>query len=185
MNYIAEINRFHELLPQSRMTPSSIALWYGLMHIFNKAGWPGEMEIPLSDIEKNTKLSRYTIRRERLRLAEYELIAYKRPESFLHGVYRILPLSGRILFKLESELGQDATTLVHSDTTQKTELVQKATTMVQDAPSQTTDTLFKENININNNIEINKRKSGSSSSPKPEQTVKTSSKSKKEKSSAQ
>ena len=185
MNYIAEINRFHELLPQSRMTPSSIALWYGLMHIFNKAGWPGEMEIPLSDIEKNTKLSRYTIRRERLRLAEYELIAYKRPQSILHGVYQILPLSGRILFKLESELGQAATTLVHSDTTQKTELVQKATTMVQDAPSQTTDTLFKENININNNIEINKRKSGPSSSPKPEQTVKTSSKSKKEKSSAQ
>ena len=35
MNYIAEINRFHELLPQSRMTPSSIALWYGLRHIFN------------------------------------------------------------------------------------------------------------------------------------------------------
>ena len=185
MNYIAEINRFHELLPQSRMTPSSIALWYGLMHIFNKAGWPGEMEIPLSDIEKNTKLSRYTIRRERLRLAEYELIAYKRPESFLHGVYQILPLSGRILFKLESELGQAATTLVHSDTTQNAELVQKATTMVQDAPSQTTDTLFKDNININNNIEINKRKSGPSSSPKPEQTVKTSSKSKKEKSSAQ
>ena len=185
MNYIAEINRFHELLPQSRMTPSSIALWYGLMHIFNKAGWPDEMEIPLSDIEKNTKLSRYTIRRERLRLAEYELIAYKRPQSFLHGVYQILPLSGRILFKLESELGQAATTLVHSDTTQKTELVQKATTMVQYAPSQTTDTLFKENININNNIEINKRKSGSSSSPKSEQTVKTSSKSKKEKSSAQ
>ena len=185
MNYIAEINRFHELLPQSRMTPSSIALWYGLMHIFNKAGWPVEMEIPLSDIEKNTKLSRYTIRRERLRLAEYELIAYKRPQSFLHGVYQILPLSGRILFKLESELGQAATTLVHSDTTQKTELVQKATTMVQDAPSQTTDTLFKENININNKIEINKRKSGPSSSPNSERSVKTSSKSKKEKSSAQ
>ena len=185
MNYIAEINRFHELLPQSRMTPSSIALWYGLMHIFNKAGWPEEMEIPLADIESNTKLSRYTIRRERLRLAEYELIAYKRPESFLHGVYQILPLSGRILFKLESELGQAATTLVHSDTTQKTELVQKATTMVQDAPSQTTDTLFKENININNSIENNKRNSGSNSSPNSERSVKTSSKSKKEKSSAQ
>lgn len=181
MNYIAEINRFHELLPQSRMTPSSIALWYGLMHIFNKAGWPDEMEIPLADIESNTKLSRYTIRRERLRLAEYELITYKRPESFLHGVYRILPLSGRILFKLESELGQNATTLVHSDTTQKMELVHKATTMVQDAPSQTTDTLFKENININNRIENNKRKSGSNSSPKSERSVKTSSKSKKRK----
>ena len=45
MNYIAEINRFHELLPQSRMTPSSIALWYGLMHIFNKAGWPEEKTV--------------------------------------------------------------------------------------------------------------------------------------------
>ena len=45
MNYIAEINRFHELLPQSRMTPSSIALWYGLMHIFNKAGWPEEKAV--------------------------------------------------------------------------------------------------------------------------------------------
>ena len=47
MNYIAEINRFHELLPQSRMTPSSIALWYGLMHIFNKAGWPEEKTVSL------------------------------------------------------------------------------------------------------------------------------------------
>ena len=39
MNYIAEINRFHELLPQSRMTPSSIALRYGLMHILNKESY--------------------------------------------------------------------------------------------------------------------------------------------------
>ena len=70
MNYLTEIKRFNEFLPTSGLTASSIVLWYGLMYIFNRSGWIKILEIPMNNIESQTKLSRYTISRERKRLCK-------------------------------------------------------------------------------------------------------------------
>ena len=160
MNYIAEINRFHELLPQSRMTPSSIALWYGLMHIFNKAGWPEEKAVSLDQLKQDTKLSKASIYRERTRLQNEGLITFVAGSGSRPCTFRMLSLSK----ELASQIG---TLEFHSET-----------------PASSIP--YKENINLSKQeIENNKRKSGSNSSPNSERSVKTSSKSKKEKSSAQ
>lgn len=108
MNYIAEINRFHELLPQSRMTPSSIALWYGLMHIFNKAGWPEEKTISLDQLKQDTKLSKASIYRERTRLQNEGLITFVAGSGSRPCAFRMLSLSK----ELASQIG---TLEVHSE----------------------------------------------------------------------
>lgn len=183
MNYIAEINRFHELLPQSRMTPSTIALWYGLMHIFNKAGWPDEKTVSLYQLKQDTKLSKASIYRERVRLQNEGLITFVAGSGSRPCTFRMLSLSK----ELASQIG---TLEFHSETPQPSKndaLESQIEPPLSQIETPASSTPYKEDINLfkQDKIEINKRKSGSSSSPKPEQTVKTSSKSKKEKSSAQ
>jgi hypothetical protein len=183
MNYIAEINRFHELLPQSRMTPSSIALWYGLMHIFNKAGWPDEKTVSLYQLKQDTKLSKASIYRERVRLQNEGLITFVAGSGSRPCTFRMLSLSK----ELASQIG---TLEFHSETPQPSKnnaLESQIEPPLSQIETPASSIPYKEDINLfkQDKIEINKRKSGSSSSPKSEQTVKTSSKSKKEKSSAQ
>ena len=183
MNYIAEINRFHELLPQSRMTPSSIALWYGLMHIFNKAGWPDEKTVSLYQLKQDTKLSKASIYRERVRLQNEGLITFVAGSGSRPCTFRMLSLSK----ELASQIG---TLEFHSETPQPSKnnaLESQIEPPLSQIETPASSIPYKEDINLfkQDKIEINKRKSGSSSSPKTEQTVKTSSKSKKEKSSAQ
>ena len=167
MNYIAEINRFHELLPQSRMTPSSIALWYGLMHIFNKAGWPEEKTVSLDQLKQDTKLSKASIYRERTRLQNEGLITFVAGSGSRPCTFRMLSLSK----ELASQIGT---------------LESQIETPLSQIETPASSIPYKENINLSKQeIENNKRKSGSNSSPNSERSVKTSSKSKKEKSSAQ
>lgn len=183
MNYIAEINRFHELLPQSRMTPSSIALWYGLMHIFNKAGWPSEKTVSLYQLKQDTKLSKASIYRERVRLQNEGLITFVAGSGSRPCSFRMLSLSK----ELASQIG---TLEFHSETphpSRNDALESQIEPPLSQIETPASSIPYKEDINLfkQDKIEINKRKSGSSSSPKSEQTVKTSSKSKKEKNSAQ
>ena len=167
MNYIAEINRFHELLPQSRMTPSSIALWYGLMHIFNKAGWPEEKTVSLDQLKQDTKLSKASIYRERTRLQNEGLITFVAGSGSRPCTFRMLSLSK----ELASQIGT---------------LESQIETPLSQIETPASSIPYKENINLSKQeIENNKRKSGSNSSPNSERSVKTSSKSKKEKSSSQ
>lgn len=182
MNYIAEINRFHELLPQSRMTPSSIALWYGLMHIFNKAGWPEEKTISLDQLKQDTKLSKASIYRERTRLQNEGLITFVAGSGSRPCAFRMLSLSK----ELASQIG---TLEFHSETPQMSKndaLESQIEPPLSQIETPASSIPYKENINLSKQeIENNKRKSGSNSSPNSERSVKTSSKSKKEKSSAQ
>ena len=114
MNYIAEINRFHELLPQSHMTPSSIALWYGLMHIFNKAGWPSEKTVSLDQLKQNTKLSKASIYRERTRLQDEGLITFVSGSGSRPCTFQMLSLSKELASQIE-------TLEFHSETPQMSE----------------------------------------------------------------
>lgn len=154
MNYLTEIKRFNEFLPTSGLTSSSIVLWYGLMYIFNRSGWIKVLEIPMNNIESQTRLSRYTISRERKRLCGLGLISYTRPDGCLHGCYEILPLSERSVL-------QNDTTQLQDDTSGKSpenpELLQP---LLQDATPPQADSFIKDKkLNSSHSMNRSKRSS--------------------------
>lgn len=104
MDYLKEIQRFNELLPKSRGIGSmTISLWYALMYFSHKRNDTKSLELSLSDLESQSKLSRFSISKEREKLSLYGLIKYTRPKGRIHGLYEILPLSDEILSKIEEE----------------------------------------------------------------------------------
>lgn len=93
MNYMTEIKLFNEYLPTSTLTPTSVALWYGLMYIFNRSGWQNELPISIATIEAQTKISRTSIYRERERLCCAGLITFSTQKGRLNGIYKLCSLS--------------------------------------------------------------------------------------------
>lgn len=57
-NYITEINKFYDWLETNQLPKSAIALWHGLMHINNKAGWDQRFTVAISTIESKTGFKR-------------------------------------------------------------------------------------------------------------------------------
>lgn len=45
MTYIDYINRFNQFLESSALPPSAQLLYYKLLHIFNRAGWPPTVRV--------------------------------------------------------------------------------------------------------------------------------------------
>lgn len=110
MDYIGQIRRFNELLPSSRLSAPAIVMWYALMYLFSRSGWCHEMAVGMRSLEELTKLSRYTLARERRRLVGMGLIRYERRPGRRAGFYEIMPLSETILAQLKEQVSlQDAT----------------------------------------------------------------------------
>ena len=76
MNYLTEIRLFYDWLETHHLSPSSIALWHGLMYVATRAGWEENLCVAISRIESRTQLSRSAIYRERKRLQEAGLLRY-------------------------------------------------------------------------------------------------------------
>ncbi len=117
MDYIKEIIKFHELLPQSRsLTPSGIVLWYGLLFIFYKAKFPQKMHLPIKEISKQTRLSKCTIIRERQRLCFLGLISYSLENGSVFGCYKMQSPSETMLSIFETKQSQNKTAKVQKAT---------------------------------------------------------------------
>ena len=97
MNYLTEIRLFYDWLETHHLSPSSIALWHGLMYIANRAGWEESLCIPISRIENRTQLSRTSIYRERQRLQEAGLLRYIEREGRLSSVYYLQSFETRFV----------------------------------------------------------------------------------------
>ena len=97
MNYLTEIRLFYDWLETHHLSPSSIALWHGLMYIANRAGWEESLCIPISRIENRTQLSRTSIYRERQRLQEAGLLRYIEREGRLSSVYHLQSFETRFV----------------------------------------------------------------------------------------
>ncbi len=104
MDYLEQTETFYKLLPDCDISPYGICLWHGLMHIFRLNGWKNQLQIPLKDIIRYTKLSRCSVYRERIRLCKAGLIRYAHPAGVLHGHYEMLPISEEIMHKINEEL---------------------------------------------------------------------------------
>lgn len=94
MNYLEQIVGFHRWKEVNPLPASAIALWYELMSICNKAGWPEEFTVPNAMIQATAGLSRKQFESARQLLINHGLITYKKSKRVNHaGKYSIIPLS--------------------------------------------------------------------------------------------
>jgi len=162
MNYLTEIRLFYDKLPSFQLTSSDIALWHGLMNIFNRAGWPQELSISPSEIQACTCISKTGIFRCRKSLCQAGLIEFRPQKGCRSGIYRIMPLSLSIAVQIGAQAFQIETLPVHSGTqvfhsgTQKDGDNEFAFQIGSQSGTQTEATPIIEN-KLNNNISIKEK----------------------------
>ena len=65
MNYLTEIRLFYDWLETHHLSPSSIALWHGLMYIANRAGYAVELDMLMHVTAANFRVDEDTLSRLR------------------------------------------------------------------------------------------------------------------------
>lgn len=77
MNYIKEMNAFHDRMMTTDLSVSAKVLWYTFMHVNNKAGWVKEFSIAERLICGLTGLSSSAFKRARIELRDEGFIVYR------------------------------------------------------------------------------------------------------------
>lgn len=90
MKYISEINFFYDWLETNPLATSCISLWYALMHIGNKAGWPDRFTVAISVLEIKTGLKRDTIYEARNKLAQSGRIKWESRRGNQSAIYELI-----------------------------------------------------------------------------------------------
>ena len=103
MNYMAEIKMFYDWLETHSLTPASISLWHGLMHIANRSGWRSPLLISSSLIELRTGITRSTLKRERAKLVEAGLLVVEFGKGRGRTSYELRSLSSRLVVQIEPQ----------------------------------------------------------------------------------
>lgn len=70
MNYTEQVTSFYDWLELNPITPTSINLWYALMHINQKTGWADTFSVAESVLAIKTSLTGRTLRKARKELME-------------------------------------------------------------------------------------------------------------------
>ncbi len=96
MNYISEIDRFHDWLETNELPKSAVALWYALMHINHKTEWKKSFEVAISTLEFKTKFKRSELFEARTLLTQKGRISWKARGGNLCASYQITPFCVRI-----------------------------------------------------------------------------------------
>lgn len=89
-NYISEINMFYDWLETNQIPKSAIALWHGLMHIANKAGWEKSFTVAVSTIESKTGFKRSELFEARNILTQKGRINWRQRGGNLCAEYEII-----------------------------------------------------------------------------------------------
>lgn len=103
MNYMAEIKMFYDWLETHSLTPASISLWHGLMHIANRSGWRSPLHILSSLIELRTGISHSTLKRERAKLVEAGLLVVEFGKGRGRTSYELRSLSSQLVVQIEPQ----------------------------------------------------------------------------------
>lgn len=103
MNYIAELNAFHDYLLANRLSTSEIALWHALMHINNSTMWKTEFTASNLILQQITGLSRSSLADAKNKLKQRGLIEYIPGKPRQAGVFKMLSIC-HILDELPDEL---------------------------------------------------------------------------------
>lgn len=92
MNYIAEINAFERLLETVRLKSSAQLLWYKLISIANRGGWPEWVEVDNGRLLSALQISDKTLNSARDKLIEIGVLRYKRGKGRNIGNYQMISL---------------------------------------------------------------------------------------------
>lgn len=103
INYIDQINAFHNWLQVNELPASAILLWYSLMHFCNKTGWKLQFNLALSQLEADTHLGTSTIQRARERLVKAGLIKIRHRSGCQSAIYQIVPVASIFVNHFEQQ----------------------------------------------------------------------------------
>ncbi len=122
MNYVREINAFYDRLEINPLSVSAIALWYALMHICNKAGWPANFSVAVSVLSIKSGLKERTVYLARNELKQKGYINFQSRKGNQSATYQMnslcLPLTNPLA---KNTQGLSATnTGSHSDSDEQT-----------------------------------------------------------------
>ncbi|WP_051967832.1 DnaD domain protein [Brevibacillus thermoruber] len=91
MNYLEQIVAFSRWKEVNPLPDSAIALWYELMAVCNKAGWPQEFTVPNAVLQSYAGLSKKEFENARQLLISIGLINYKKSQRVNQaGKYSII-----------------------------------------------------------------------------------------------
>jgi len=92
MNYIAELNAFHDYLQANQLSTSEIVLWHALMHINNSAMWKNEFTASNLMLQQLTGLSISGLAVAKNKLKQRGLIDYIIRKGRQAGKFRVKSL---------------------------------------------------------------------------------------------
>ncbi len=91
MNYLKELILFDDWFETNPLTSSCITVWFALMRIANKSGWPDKFAVTTSILEFRTGLKRDAIFNARNRLQQVGRIRWISRSGGQCAVYEIIP----------------------------------------------------------------------------------------------
>lgn len=96
MNYVRELNAFYDWLESNPCSTGTVALWFILMAVNNKAGWKQEFTVANLTLQAKTGLSRKQLDRCRQSLIDRKRIQYRKSNKVNEaGIYRMVTFDAR------------------------------------------------------------------------------------------
>ena len=94
MTYIDRLNSFNRWLESNALPANAHVMYYGLLHIFNRAGWPETVQVDNLRLMLMIGTSAETTAvRARDKLVDAGLIRYKRGKKGVPGRYSLCEIS--------------------------------------------------------------------------------------------
>ena len=92
MNYIKQLNGFHDRLLSTPLPSSTQCLYFALLHINNKCGWIREFTVANMTLQSMCSISRQELHKSRNILVQKGFIQYTRGKGTNAGAYRLISL---------------------------------------------------------------------------------------------
>ena len=132
MSYIDLINGFESVCESEALPVASQLLWYKLVHICNRRGWPEWVSVDNMRLMSVSGIKdEKTLIRSRNRLVELELIDYKSGKKGCPGRYRILTGNFPVKMPVNMPVNMPVETPDINKTKTKTKTYKKTTNVVQ------------------------------------------------------
>lgn len=135
MNYLKEINAFHDRIVTNPLSVGAKVLWFTLMQVNNKARWVKEFSIAGNLICCLTGLSKSSFLRARAELRDKGFITY-RSRGTKAPMYQMVSLvHGVFTEEMAKELGQDMSKVDHQEIQNREEVEGVTKGLKKDASS--------------------------------------------------
>ncbi len=155
MNYIAELNAFHDYLQANQLSTSEIVLWHALMHINNSTMWKNEFTASNLMLQQLTGLSISGLAVAKNKLKQRGLIDYSIRKGRQAGKFRVKSLLVEATVKATVEAPVEETWKQRGSNVEET-WKQRRSNVEETWKKRGTLININKDININKNINENK-----------------------------